>query len=176
MTESGQQQALWAGLQNGGYVLILPHASALAAAQDLPELAPEDCARRDHLSDRGRQELERLNGEMRSHNITVGRVLTSHDCRCIETAGIMFGQAQPWSIIDDARTANPDLAREGRVALIEAISRWTSADNLALVTHQETIREALGIAPEPAELLVIEPLGESGFRVLGRLRPNRTDR
>ncbi len=108
---------------------------------------------------------------MRRHNVSVGRVLTSHDCRCIETAGILFGQAQPWSIVDDSRRADPELADGKRVALREAVSRWDSDDNLSIVTHQATIREAFGIDMAPAELLLIEPLGDAGFRVVGRLSP-----
>lgn len=152
-------------------MLILAHADETKAARDHPVLAPDDCTTREHLSRAGKQVLARLNNRIRGSNVTVGRVLTSHDCRCVETAGILFARAQPWSIIDDSGQLDTDLARQRRAALIEAASRWTSEDNLALVTHRTVIRETFDISLAPAELLLIEPLGDEGFRVIGRLSP-----
>ena len=106
---------------------------------------------------------------MRNHSVSVARVLTSHDCRCIETAAIVFGQAEPWSVIDDVRADNAPLAIDKNIALREAISRWTSSDNLVLVSHQSNIETALGVIPKSAQVLVIEPLGDAGFRLLGTL-------
>ena len=160
---------LWDRLGQGGAVLILPHAGQPGPAGSEPRAGPDGCASQDLLSGDERRVLQRLKNEMRSRNITVGRVLTSHDCRCAETAGILFGQAQPWSIIDDSRQTDPKLADQRRAALLEAVSRWDSRENLSIVTHQATIRDAFGIDMAPTELLLIEPLGDAGFRVIGRL-------
>ena len=153
-------------------MLILPHADNSVRARNEAKPGPDGCASGDQLSGDAQRILQGLRDKMRSHNVSVSRVLTSHDCRCIETAGILFGQAQPWSIIDDSRQADPKLAAQRRTALLEAVSRWGSDDNLSIVTHQATIREAFGINMAPAELLLIEPLGDAGFRVIGRLRPD----
>ncbi|NIO39186.1 MAG: histidine phosphatase family protein, partial [Burkholderiales bacterium] len=50
------------------------------------------------MSDKGREEAEQLKEALRGYSVVVGRVLTSHDCRSIETAAIVFEQAEPWSI------------------------------------------------------------------------------
>ena len=168
--QSSPDEALWNRLAQGGYVLLIAHASTRPAVPPQAALAPERCGSQDHLSNQGRREARRLKDQLRRHGVPVGRVLTSHDCRCIQTAGAIFQQAEPWSIIDEPR-GDAETVRIRTVALREAISRWASDDNLALVTHPENIREALGVVTRPAELLVIEPLGDAGFRLLGRLRP-----
>ena len=166
-SEAGAEPDLWYRLAQGGYVLLMPHASAPSTQAIPPELEVEQCARQDHLSEQGRSEARQLGKKLRNHSVSVGRVLTSHDCRCIETAAIVFGQAEPWSVIDDVRTDNAPVARDKSIALREAISRWASTDNLALVSHQSNIEAALGVIPNSAQVLVIEPLGDAGFRLLG---------
>lgn len=149
--------------------MLMPHASAPSAQVMPPELATEQCARQDHLSEHGRSEAQQLAEELASRTVSVSRILTSHDCRCIETAAIVFGKAEPWSVIDDTRGDNTEMQRDKSIALREAIIRWASQDNLALVSHQSNIEAALGVVTNPAEVLLIEPLGDAGFRLLGSL-------
>jgi len=153
-------------------VLILPHAGEAGPARSAPLADPGGCATKDHLSGDKKRKLQILKNEMRGRDVSMGRVLTSHDCRCIETAGILFGHAHPWSVIDNDRETAAELVDQRRAALTEAVSRWDSDGNLAIVTHQTTISEAFGINMAPAELLLIEPLGDEGFRVVGRLSPD----
>ncbi len=169
---TSQQQSIWDALSQGGYVLLMPHASALRSDVQQALISPERCGEQDQLSEQGRLEAQRLKQELLSHAVSVGRVLTSVDCRCIETAGIVFGRAEPWSIIDDARNDNAQMLMQKRIALREAVSRWWSDENLALVSHPDTIRSAFGIHAQPGEVLVIEPLGDAGYRLLGRLPLN----
>jgi phosphohistidine phosphatase SixA len=164
------EQPLWGTLARGGYVLLMPHASAVPADTSPTNLEVDQCRNLDLLTRRGRYQAQRLKDALRRHAITVGRVLTSHDCRCIETASAVFGQAEPWSIIDDTRNDDTPTVSNKRIALREALSRWQSNENLALVSHQTSIRAALDVKTQPAEVLVIEPLGDAGFRLVGRLR------
>jgi phosphohistidine phosphatase SixA len=168
-SEAGAQPDLWDRLAQGGYVLLLPHASAPSAQALPPQVATDQCARQDHLSEQGRSEAQQLGEKLRNHSVSVGRVMTSHDCRCIETAAIVFGKAEPWSVIDHVRDDNAPITRDKSIALREAISRWASSDNLALVSHQGNIEAALGVITNSAQVLVIEPLGDAGFRLLGSL-------
>jgi broad specificity phosphatase PhoE len=162
----------WNKLEHGGYVMILAHAGKAGPSDNAPTPGSGACTARDRLSEDDKQILERLKNEMRRRNVSVGRALTSHDCRCIETAGILFGRALPWSVIDDKRLARTELADQRRAALVEAVSRWDSTDNLSIVTHRATITDAFGTDMMPAELLLIEPLGDEGFRVVDRLSPD----
>jgi phosphohistidine phosphatase SixA len=162
---------LWSRLAQGGYVLVIAHAEGANTASGRAYLAQDGCATREHLSADGRQALGNLKDTLLSRKITVGRVLTSHDCRCVETAGLLFERAQPWSIIDTPDQLDAQLRGQTRAALIEAVSRWDSDANLALVTHRVVIRDSFDIEATPAQLLVIEPLGGQGFRIVGSLSP-----
>ena len=169
---NGTAPEFWNRLEQGGTVLILPHAGPSGRTRSEAEAGADSCGTQNHLSDDDKLKLQNLKNQMRSHDVSIGRVLASHDCRCIQTAGILFGQAQPWSIVDDNRQIDRKLADQRRAALLEAVSRWDSDDNVSIVTHQATIREAFGIDMAPAELLLIEPLGDEGFRIIGRLGPD----
>jgi phosphohistidine phosphatase SixA len=160
---------LWARLQAGGYVLLMQHASALPAGQRANDLRPEACGQDDELSDQGLLEASRLRDMLQRQHVSVGRVLTSRDCRCIQTAGIVFGRAEPWSIIDDAENDSASRVEEKSAALREAVRRWWSNENLVLISHRSTYQNAFGVHPGRAQLLVFEPLGDDGYRLLGRL-------
>ena len=160
---------LWEKLQAGGYVLLLRHASAPPATQQSPGPSRVDCGGHDSLSGEGQLEARRLKEELQRHDVSIGRVLTSHDCRCIQTAGIVFGLAEPWSIIDDVMNDDTTTGAAKNAALREAVSRWSSMQNLVLISHQSNFQQAFAAYPVRAQLLVIEPLGDEGFRLLGGL-------
>lgn len=160
---------LIAKLETGGYVLLMEHASASPANQSPPSFPAVDCNRLHVLSEQGQLDARQVKEYFLRHGITVGRVLSSHDCRCIETAGIAFGYAQPWSIIDDVASDDTSSAIEKRTALREAIRRWSSRQNLVLISHKSNFLQAIGTYPAGSQVLVMEPLGDSGFRELGRL-------
>ena len=84
----------------------------------------------------------------------------------------MFGRAEPWSIIDDAVSDDASRGAEKSAALREAVGRWSSNENLVLISHQSNFQQAFGAHPDEAQLLVIEPLGDDGYRLLGRLNLN----
>jgi phosphohistidine phosphatase SixA len=163
---------LWARLEAGGYVILLQHASALPAARRSPGLSPENCGENDELSGQGQLEATRLRDNLQRHNVSVGRVLTSHDCSCVQTAGVVFGRAEPWSIIDDAVNDDASRGAEKSSALREAVGRWSSNKNLVLISHRSNFQQAFGAHPDGARLLVIEPLGDDGYRLLGLLSFN----
>ncbi len=71
--------------------------------------------------------------------------------------------------MDDTRIDDAESLRDKSIALREAISRWASSENLALVSHQSNIKAALGVTTKPAEIVIIEPLGDRGFRLRGTL-------
>ena len=168
-TQAETDTDLWARLEAGGYVLLLQHASALPATQRANGLRPEDCGQHDELSAQGLLEASRLRDTLQRHHVSVGRVLTSRDCRCIQTAGIVFGRAEPWSIIDDAENDTASRVEEKSAALREAVRRWWSTENLVLISHRSSYQNAFGVHAGRAQLLVFEPLGDDGYRLLGRL-------
>ena len=171
-SRSVERQNLWNALSQGGYVLLMPPASAPDIEPGKTPATANRCSERDALSEKGRDEALQLKHSLQKHAIAVGRVLTGSDCGCVMTAGFVFGRAEPWSIIDEADDDNARARRDKHDALREAIARWNSADNLALVTRRSNIRDALGVDVQPGQFLVIEPLGDTGYRLLGQLPGN----
>jgi phosphohistidine phosphatase SixA len=156
-------------LAAGGYVMLLQHVSALPSAEPKSILPPLHCSGNDTLSENGQIEAQRLRKELKGNGVSIGRVLSSHDCRCVQTAGIAFGIAEPWSIADEAGNADSPANAAKSAALYEAISRWSSNENLVIVSHQSNFQQAINTHPEGNQLLIIQPLGDDGFRLLGRL-------
>jgi broad specificity phosphatase PhoE len=97
-------------------------------------------------------------------------VLSSPWCRCLETARLAFGAAEPWAPLSnlfDNRAAETEQLR----ALRDLAGRRPAEGNVVLVTHGSVVLPLTGIQPAPAELVVLTPEGSSRFRVAGRLTP-----
>ena len=161
--------SLWATLAQGGMVILIRHSPTVPGVYDPPGFTLEDYASQRLLSDAGREQAKRLGESFRSRNIPIGRVLSSRFCRCIDTAALAFGTVEPWEMLDNSGYDNNEVRKEKRGALREAASRWHSTGNLVLVTHGFNISEATEISPAQGEMVILEPLGDEGFRVAGTL-------
>lgn len=164
-----EASSLWSKLADGGMVILLRHSPTVPGFYDPPGFSLDDCGSQRLLSDAGRQHAKRLGAALREHGVPVGRVLSSRFCRCIDTAALAFGTVEPWEMLDNTGYDNDAVREEKRAALREAASRWHSAGNLVLVTHGFNIREASGVTPAQGEMVILEPLGDEGFRVAGTL-------
>jgi phosphohistidine phosphatase SixA len=163
-------EALWDVLKAGGQVVLLRHATTVPGFADPPGFSVEDCASQRNLSDQGRQEARRLGTAFRARGVLVGQVLSSRFCRCLETAQLAFGRAEPHPPLDNLIH---DRSREAeRAAAIRALaSAPPAAGNIILVTHGINIAAAIGIRPAQGEMIVITPHASETFAVRGRISP-----
>ena len=161
---------LWAMLRQGGQVVVVRHASTVPGVGDPPGFRLEDCSTQRNLSAAGREEARRIGEAFRARGIPVGRVLSSRWCRCMDTAWLAFGQAEPWLPLDsffDDRSREP-----GQTQAVKArVGEHPASGNLILVTHQVNITALTGISPAQGEAIILTPQGNGTFRVAGRLRP-----
>ena len=88
-------EPLWTLLKGGGQVVLLRHASTPPAMGDPPGFRLDDCATQRNLSAIGREESRRIGAAFTTRGIPVDRVLSSPWCRCLETARLAFGAAEP---------------------------------------------------------------------------------
>lgn len=164
------EEALWGLLKGGGQVVVIRHASTDPGVGDPPGYRLDDCTTQRNLSPKGREEARRIGAAFRAHGVPIGRVLSSQWCRCLETARLAFGTAEPWlplnSFFDD-RSREPEQTRAVRALA----GKRPAAGNLVLVTHQVNISALTGLFPAPGEIVVLTPQGEGAFRVAGRLAP-----
>jgi broad specificity phosphatase PhoE len=162
--------SLWSKLQEGGRVALIRHGDAPGGVGDPPGFRLEECATQRNLSDAGRDEARRVGAAFRSRGVSVGRVLSSRWCRCLETARLAFGRAEPWEPLD---SVFEDRGREPeRTRAVRGLVGARPADgNLVLVTHGANIRALTGLSPAQGEFLVLSAEPGGRFRVAGRLAP-----
>jgi len=163
-------EALWDLLKAGGQVAVIRHASTVPGFGDPPGFRLDDCATQRNLSGAGREEARRIGEAFRDRGVPVGRVLSSRWCRCLETARLAFGKAEPWAPLDsffDDRSRGPEQTRRVR----RLAGERPLSGNLILATHQVNSTALTGISPSQGEMIVLTPLGNGDFRIAGRLRP-----
>jgi phosphohistidine phosphatase SixA len=169
-TAVGADEALWALLRGGGQVVLMRHATTAPGVGDPPGFRPADCSTQRNLSEAGRDEARRVGAAFRARGVPVGRVLSSHWCRCLETARLAFGRVEPWEPLD---SVFEDRARESERtrALRRTAGERPAEGNLVLVTHGANVLALTGVQPAPGEFLVLTPEAGGGFRVAGRQAP-----
>lgn len=85
-------------LRAGGIVLLLRHALA-PGTFDPPGFRLGDCRTQRNLSDDGREQARGIGRWFADRRLAPGRVRSSPWCRCIDTAQLAFGQAEPWAAL-----------------------------------------------------------------------------
>jgi broad specificity phosphatase PhoE len=162
--------ALWTLLHGGGQVVLMRHAVTTPGAGDPPGFRLDDCGTQRNLTDAGRADARRVGAAFRARGVPVGQVLSSPWCRCVETARLAFGDAEPWDALANLY-GNRGREPEQVAAMRERVGARPAAGNLVLVSHGSTIHALTGQYLAPAELLVVTPEGDGRFRVAGRLGP-----
>ena len=162
--------ALWALLRGGGQVVLLRHAATDMQQRDQMGAPLADCSRQRNLTDDGREDSRLIGEVFRARGLPVGRVLSSAYCRCLDTARLAFGRAEPWLALQQSLTDNEVQAQ--RAAEIRALAGVPpTGGNLILVSHQSLIRVVTGIQIAEGELLILTPRGEGVFDIAGRIPP-----
>jgi phosphohistidine phosphatase SixA len=161
-------EGVWDLLRSGGQVVVMRHASTERGVGDPPDFRLEDCQTQRNLSAAGREEARRLGQAFMARSITVGQVLSSRWCRCLETARLAFGTVEPWPPLDSFFN-DRSRADAQTQAVRELIAGRPPGGNLILVSHQVNITALTQLFPTPGEMIVLTPLGNGEFRVAGRL-------
>ena len=158
---------LWALLRGGGQIVLLRHGTTTPGVGDPPGFRLDECATQRNLTDAGRDESRRVGAAFRAQRVAVGRVLSSPWCRCLETARLAFGRAEPWPALANL------FGRQDRAdALRAALSELPTDGTLVLVSHGSTISSATGVMPAMGEFVVVTPRGGGRFTVAGRIPPS----
>lgn len=161
--------ALWDRLKEGRYTVLIRHALAPGVG-DPANFRVDDCGTQRNLNDQGREQSRRIGEAFRSRGIPVGEVRSSQWCRCLETARLAFGRADPWPALNSNfhPGTQAENAARNREVLAEIAARPPGGGNRILVTHNFNIRDLTGVSTASAEMVVVEAVG-GGVRVVGRL-------
>lgn len=160
-------------LRRGGCALVLRHAATEPGIGDPAQFTLGQCHTQRNLSAQGRAQSRTLGERMRSLQLQPTRVLSSPWCRCLDTATLAFGSAQPWGPLGSFFTRREDAqayAQQMRAGLltIEAgrFEVW--------VTHMVNIEALSGESVASGEGLVVRAERSAGssagitVNVLGR--------
>lgn len=159
---------LWNRLHAGGYVLLIRHAATDPGVGDPPGFKLGDCATQRNLSAAGRAQARQLGGTLKKRGIPVAATRSSRWCRCLETAQLAFGKAQPWPLLDN--TFETPERREPQMRQIRAaLAQPVTGGNLVLVTHGVNILALTGISPAESEIVIVRPAGNGKLQLIGRL-------
>lgn len=169
-TSARADEAVWRLLQSGGQVIVLRHATTVPGVGDPSNFKLGDCSTQRNLSEAGREEARRLGQAFRQRGISIGAVLSSAWCRCVDTAQLAFGKAEIWpganSFFDNA-AERP----ERTAALRQRVMQHRGTENLVIVTHQVNITALTGVYPAMGEMVVLSPDAAGGFSIAGRIKP-----
>jgi phosphohistidine phosphatase SixA len=157
---------VWAKLKQGGYVVLMRHATA-EKTNDPLVLKVDDCTVQRNLSSKGQEEARFIEKVFRSRFIPVGEVLSSRYCRTQETAKLAFGFVSTWQPLD-LLYALPDQERDTRTETVaQRIGAFVGKDNLVMVTHRPNIDALTLELVEPGGFLVLEPEQNGSFDIVG---------
>jgi phosphohistidine phosphatase SixA len=160
--------ALWAKLREGGYVVLVRHARTDPGVGDPPGFRLDDCATQRNLDAAGREEAARLGAAFKRERVPVAQVLSSEWCRCRDTASLAFGRYETWSALNNLFT-HPGNAPAQKRDFMARAAAFKGPGNLLLVTHGATVLEMTGISPGTAELVVTRPGAAGKLDLVGRM-------
>ena len=163
---------LWQRLQQGGYVMLIRHASTEPGLGDPPQFKLGDCSTQRNLSAEGREQARAIGRELQRRKIPFGEVLSSEWCRCIDTAQLAFDKAKPWQPLNST-FSQPERAAEQTAKIKQHIGAYQGKANQVLVTHHVIIGALTNQWVEQGEIVIVAPdKSAAGFQYIGRLNIN----
>jgi broad specificity phosphatase PhoE len=161
------QDAVWEALKTPGAVVVVRHSYA-PGTFDPPEAKLDDCSTQRNLDETGRAQARRVGEAFRQHGVSVGTVLSSPRCRCLETGRLAFGRAEAWMPLQGA--LRDDVLRKRLVSETQArIAEHRDGPPLVLVTHGSVVSDVTGLNVRMGEFVVLRRTADGAHAVAGRL-------
>jgi virginiamycin B lyase len=160
-------------LRAGGLVVVIRHAATDFSKPDQDPVVVSDCATQRNLSVQGRADARAIGQGVRRLGLTVGKVLSSAYCRTLETGRLAFGRATVHRALLNTIAAEHDDAWRAQIRDARRLfgAKPAAGKLTVLVTHGVVVQETTGQSLEEGEAIVFRPLGNSRFRVVGRVMP-----
>jgi hypothetical protein len=161
--------ALVAALRAGGLTLYFRHTATDFSQNDRAMTAYGDCATQRNLSEAGRAQAREIGAAIRALGLPAGEVIASPFCRTMETGRLMFGRAQPSTVVrgyEGMSSANADYTR-----LVALLASPPQAGTLRMITSHGNPFRAVAGPPHlgEGEAAVLKP-GGADFIVVARIK------
>lgn len=162
--------ALVKALRAGGLTLYFRHTATDFSQNDAAMKGYDACALQRNLSEEGRRQARAIGEWVRRLSLPVGEVIASPFCRTMETGRLMFGRAEPSTVVrgyEGTSSAEADYTK--LVALLS--SPPAQGGTLRMITTHGNPFRAIAGPPhlEEGEAAVLKPLGHS-FAVVARIK------
>lgn len=157
-------------LRRGGLVVAFRHALA-PGTFDPPGFRLGDCSTQRNLSDEGREQARRIGAWFRERGLQPARVRSSPWCRCVDTAQLAFGSAEPWPALGSPRGVSEATGAEHLKLLRAALAAAARAPGRfdAWVTHMFVLSDLAGTGTASGEGLLLAPGPDGRATVRGRI-------
>jgi phosphohistidine phosphatase SixA len=163
-------------LQQGGYVILMRHASSPLIPPDPAQAAPDNLHHERQLDEVGRTSARALGDAFHRLRIPIGQVLSSPTYRALETARLAdVGAAQSNAQLGDSgqsMAADPTGTRgawlRGEVAQVP-----NAGTNTLIITHAPNIKEAFPTESanlEDGEALIFRPDAHGHASLVARVK------
>ena len=168
-------KALVTALRQGGYVLLMRHASSPEARPDKAAADPENTNLERQLDEKGRETARTMGEAIKTIGIPIAEVLSSPTYRARETVRLAsFGQAQTFAEIGDGGQSMQRITEAPAEWLRKRVAQSPRpGSDTVIVTHMPNIVAAFGQAANGAadgETFVFRPDGKGGAELITRVK------
>ena len=166
--------ALLQALRQGGYVIVMRHASSPREAPSKQIADPDNIHLERQLDEIGRKTSTRMGQGLRDLKIPVGQVLSSPTYRALETARLaQFPDPHTFPELGDGGQSMQVATKAQTAWLQKRVTEFPTRTNTIIITHLPNIAAAFphwssGLAD--GEALVLGPDGKGGAKLVARVK------
>ena len=168
------ESALWQQLRGGGVTVLMRHATTNPGIGDPPGFRLDECATQRNLSAKGQQDARAIGAAFQRNKINPGAVWSSRWCRCLDTARLAFGRAQPEPSLDSMFNDDGEQSAAKLRDLRARLAARRETTPLVLVTHDVNIRALTGQSLAQGEMVLLTQR-DGKLEVIGRLPVARAE-
>jgi phosphohistidine phosphatase SixA len=161
-------------LKQGGYVLVMRHASSPREPPTRDTANPDNSKLERQLDEAGRAGAIAMGNALRDLRIPVGEVLTSPTYRALETVKFArLGNATPVPELGDGGQSMQGVTDAQGAWLRERVAQRPAGTNTVIVTHLPNLSRAFpawGSTVSDGETVIVGPNGNGGSTVVARVK------
>jgi phosphohistidine phosphatase SixA len=167
-------EALVKALRQGGYVIVMRHASSPREVPDKQTANPDNVKPERQLDEIGRTTAVAMGKALRDLGIPIGDVFTSPTYRALETVRLAgFPAPKPTSELGDNGQSMAGGTEAQAVWLQKRVTLFPAGTNTLAVTHLPNLTRAfpqLAVGMADGEALIFGPDGRGGAKLVARIK------
>lgn len=166
-------QALVSALRQGGYVIVMRHASSPREVPDKTTANADNVKLERQLDEAGRASAIAMGKALRDLKIPLGDVLASPTYRALETARLaQFSNPKAEDQLGDGGQSMQAVADAQAVWLKEKVTQAPKGTNTLLITHMPNLSRAFPqvSAVADGEALIFHPDGKGAAPLAARIK------